>query len=231
MKRITPVIIFIGLVLGMLLFPYIPMSIFNFNIDNFSEKMKIIYNFVCDIGYVIIIIMIYKDQIFNEFKSYFRDFKKHFKLGIKYYLIGLLIMVVSNLLINYLFSGAIAANEETVRSLIKHYPVYMLFSVAIYAPVVEETIFRRSIKDCFIELDKNNFIKYIYTICSGFIFGLMHILGHTTKIIDYLYIIPYMALGSAFAALYHKTDNLWDSIIFHSLHNLVAIILFLGLGI
>ena len=107
----------------------------------------------------------------------------------------------------------------------------MLFSVTIYAPFVEETIFRRSIKDIILTLGNNKLTKYLYIIISGFIFAAMHLLGQTTSALDYLYIIPYMGLGSAFAALYYKTDNLWETIILHAMHNMLAIILYLGLGV
>ena len=67
-------------------------------------------------------------------------------------------MIISNNIINIFFSSATATNENMVRLLIDKYPLYMLFSVAIYAPIVEETIFRRSIKDI-TDNTSNNIIK------------------------------------------------------------------------
>ena len=58
----------------------------------------------------------------------------------------------------------------------------------------------------------------------------MHILGQVTNNLDYLYIIPYMSLGIAFSALYHKTNNIFSSISMHALHNTVTIILYLFAG-
>ena len=57
----------------------------------------------------------------------------------------------------------------------------------------------------------------------------MHVLGSGSGL-DYLYIIPYFALGAAFALLYYKTDNLFNSIIMHSMHNTVAVVLYIVLG-
>ena len=42
-------------------------------------------------------------------------------------------------------NGKIAENETAVRSLIDDLPLYMAFSVMIYAPVVEELVFRKFI--------------------------------------------------------------------------------------
>ena len=231
MKKVYPILIFLILLIGMIIFPYLPMELFHFNINNLSPGMKILYSFVCDLGYMIIIFLIYKDKIIKEFKEYFNNFKDNFKSSLRCYIVGFMIMVISNSLINIFFAGASANNEETVRILIQAYPLYMIFSVAIYAPLVEETIFRRTFKDIFKPFDNSKYIKYLYVGLSGLIFGAMHILGQSSSSIDYLYVIPYASLGCAFAWLYYKTDNLFSTIILHSLHNLVAVILFLGLGV
>ena len=53
--------------------------------------------------------------------------------------------------------GVSQSNEEAVRELIDSYPLYMAFQLIIYAPLTEELIFRKSIKDI-----KNNKIIYIF---------------------------------------------------------------------
>ena len=230
MKKITPVIIFIMLVILMDTFPYIPIAIFNIKINNLSETMKIIYNLCTDIGFIIIVYTLYRNRINKEFKEYIYNIKDNINISINYYIIGLIIMIISNIIISNLFTEATANNENMVRLLINKYPLYMLFSVSIYAPFIEETIFRRSIKDITNHINNKLIKKYSYIIISGFIFALMHVLGTASNSLDYLYIIPYMALGSTFAALYYKTDNLFNTITLHSFHNLIAIILYFIIG-
>ena len=58
----------------------------------------------------------------------------------------------------------------------------------------------------------------------------MHIFGQATSILDYVYIVPYMSLGVAFALLYSKTDNIFSSISMHCLHNTFTIILYFIAG-
>lgn len=230
-NKILPIIVFILLLFGMVVMPYIPLKILKINIDNLSQNVKIWYNFFCDIVFMLVVFALYKDDYISNFKNYFKKFSKNFEISFKYYFIGLLIMIVSNLIIGFCFQGANANNEETVRNLINLYPIYMIFSVSIYAPFIEETIFRKSIKNIVLAFGDNRITKYLYIFISGFIFAAMHIVGMASSLLDYLYILPYMALGVSFAALFYKTDNIFSSIIIHSLHNTVAVILYISLGI
>lgn len=229
-KKILPIFMFIGLLFGMAYFPYLPMKIFNLPYESFNMTMKILYTLFCDIGYMIILFLLYKDKLIKDFKEYFKNFSVNFEGSFKYYFIGVLIMMATNMIIAIFFSGATANNEEAVRSLIDTAPLYMLFSVSIYAPFVEEIIFRHSIKDSIMCYGNNKLTRYLYIFISGFIFALMHILGQTTSYLDYLYIIPYMSLGIAFSVLYSKTDNIFSSISMHALHNTFTIVLYFVLG-
>lgn len=229
-KKILPIIIFILLLCGMAYFPYIPMELFNIPYDTFSMTMKVIYMLLCDIGFMIVLFLIYKNKIIGDFKKYTKDFAKNFEQSFKYYFIGVLIMMASNLIITFVFSDATAGNEEAVRDLIDTVPWYMIFSVSIYAPFVEELIFRHSIKDCVLCHGNNKLTRGIYIFISGFIFASMHILGQTTSYLDYIYIIPYLSLGIAFSSLYSKTDNIFSSIMMHALHNTVTVVLYLVAG-
>ena len=129
-------------------------------------------------------------------------------------------MITTNILITTLSPNSIATNEEAVRKLIDTAPLFMLFQLAIYAPITEELIFRKSIKDI-----TNN--KYIYILLSGIIFGGMHVLSSLNNPLDLLYIIPYSALGITFASLYHKTDNIFSTITVHAIHNTLTLVLYL----
>ena len=230
-SKIVPLLIFILLLFGMAIFPYIPLAILRININDLSQTTKVIYNFFCDIIFMIIVFFVFKDDMVRDLKSYLKGFIKNFEVSFKYYFIGLIIMIVSNLMIALCFKGASANNEEAVRNLINLYPLYMIFSVAIYAPFIEETIFRKCIKNFILSFGNNKITKNIYISLSGLIFALMHIVGMANSVLDYLYVIPYLSLGASFAALYYKTDNIFSSIVMHSMHNTAAVLLYLALGI
>ena len=231
MNKGKKILLFFILFIGMIIFPYIPLELFHINLDNLSQKMKILYSLACDIGYLIIIFMIYGKRNINSLKDYCKNFKKYFKISIIYYAIGLMIMYISNNIISIYFTEAIANNDVAVKTLLSKYPLYMIFSTLIYAPIVEETIFRRSIKDIVLAFGDNLITKYVYIIISGVLFAAMHIIGMVNSNLDYLYIIPYLSLGIAFAAIYYKTDNLFTTITLHALHNSLAVLIYLLIGV
>jgi len=125
-------------------------------------------------------------------------------------------MIIGNIIILFFTKQGLAQNEENVRILIKQLPLYMIFSVSIYAPITEELIFRKSIKD-FISN------KYLYILTSGLIFGGLHVISYINSIADAIYLIPYCALGFAFAYSYYKSNNIYSTIIMHCMHNTIAI--------
>ena len=129
-------------------------------------------------------------------------------------------MIISNYLIVIFTNSTISQNEQAVRDLIDKAPLFMIFESLIYAPITEEIIFRKSIKDII-----NN--KYIYIIISGTLFGLMHIIGAINNYQELLYIIPYSAVGIMFAITYEKTKNIFSTITIHSFHNGLTLILYL----
>lgn len=117
-------------------------------------------------------------------------------------------------------NGQLAENEEAVRSLIDIYPIYMIFQLIIYAPLTEELIFRKSIRN----ICQN---KYIYIFLSGLIFGGLHAISSITTPLDLIYLIPYCSLGFIFAFLYSKTDNIFSTITAHAFHNGLALLVYL----
>ena len=193
-------------------------------IQNMDIVPKVILMFIADLIYLSFIIAIYFKTLKNDFKSYFKKFLSNFEEGFKYYLIGLGIMIVSNIIIVIFINGAVAGNEEAVRDLIGKVPLYMIFSVSIYAPLTEELIFRKSVRDIISN-------KYIYVFISGFLFGLAHVIGNLNTALDLLYLIPYSSLGITFAYTYYKTKNIFSTIMIHCMHNSVAIILYLVAGV
>lgn len=230
-KRLLNIGVFCFLLFAMFLWPSIPIIMFNIPYDKLSLTTQVIYRFLCDLVFIAFIFYIYRDKIVNDCKSYFKKFRDNFETSFKYYFIGALVMMASNLIITLCFSNATAGNEEAVRSMIDDAPLYMLFSVSIYAPFTEEMLFRHAIKNCVVlEKKKNKFTKLLFAFISGFIFALLHILGQATGIIDYLYIIPYMSLGFVFGLLYYDTDNIFSSIMMHAFHNTVTIILYFTTG-
>ena len=208
----------IGLFLLFFTISTIPILTFNIDITKFSNLETIIYTFSCNIIFLLIIMICYYKTLKKDFKPYFKDFWKNLEESFKYYVIGLGIMIISNILISLVIGSGASENEEIIRSQIDLAPLLMLFEVSIYAPIAEELLFRKSIR----EVISN---KWIYILVSGFIFGGLHVIG-STNLIELLYLIPYCSLGFTFSYIYVKTDNIYSTISLHCLHNTITILLY-----
>lgn len=209
-----------GVLFLMILWPTVIFTIFNVDLNNITSKDYVIYYTISSFTLSILLIVIYRKDFFRDFKNYFKDFRKNFEVSFKYWIAGLVIMYVSNLFITFVLNKQLAGNEEAVRNYLVTLPLLMTFDAAICAPINEELTFRKSFKEIFPS-------KWVYVIMSGLIFGSLHVASYIETFSDIIYLIPYSALGIAFALLYYKTDNIFSSITMHSIHNLLATLLVL----
>ena len=126
-------------------------------------------------------------------------------------------MIFSNLIITNITHIDTSTNQEYIVKLLGSYPIYMIISAVLIAPLTEELIFRLNFRKIF-----NN--NLIYIIFSGITFGAMH-LSVATSILELLYIIPYSIPGFIFAYTYTKSKNIFVPISLHLLHNTFTLIL------
>lgn len=181
-----------------------------------SEEVSVILSIIIEILTLAVILLLFNKRIKENYIDLKKNHKKYFSKYFKFYLIGLAIMYISNAILIFAFNGGLAGNEESIRSILLVHPIYVYISAVLIAPSVEELVFRGAIKNII-----PNSILYI--LCSGLIFGGMHLVGNVTSIIDLLYIIPYSALGIAFAYIYTKTDNIFVTMMLHTMHNGILI--------
>lgn len=165
-----------------------------------------------------ILFFVYRKDLGKDFKKFRKNYLDDMDVGLRYWGIGLFIMFVSNFILTFIFKAGGANNEEAVQEMIKALPLLMILDAGIIAPINEELVFRKSLKDIF-----NN--KWLFALPSFLLFGLAHVIGSAKSVLDYLYLIPYGALGGAFALAYYDTDTIFTSISLHMIHNLILVIL------
>lgn len=224
MKHIKKFSSLIKFIIALVLFFYsylvqiIPIIIFN--IDTNTTDPNIIYalQIFSNAFLTIMLFLLYRKELIKEFKEFKNNFWDMSDVAMKYWLLGLIIMAASNILISTFSPAKIANNEEGVRTIIAATPILAFFLTTVFAPINEEIVFRKSIKNVITE-------KIPYILTSGILFGALHVISSVTSFYDYLYIIPYSALGIAFACINHKTNNIYPSIFVHLLHNGVLTIL------
>ncbi|MBR5370452.1 MAG: CPBP family intramembrane metalloprotease [Bacilli bacterium] len=197
---------------------YIPIKLFNINSTNITYEIRILLSTFSSISTFIIFFIIYRKDIKKYFKDFIKNKEEYMDIGIRCWIIGLLIMFASNIVLNMILKAGGANNEKAIQTMIKSLPLIMILDAGIIAPFNEEIVFRKTIKDVF-----NN--KWIGIVISFILFGGAHIINSSNTILDYLYIIPYGALGAAFAYSYYKTNNLFTSITLHMMHNIILILI------
>ncbi|MCL2560124.1 MAG: CPBP family intramembrane metalloprotease [Turicibacter sp.] len=107
-----------------------------------------------------------------------------------------------------------AANQAAVEASIGVMPIAMVFSVIVFAPIVEEIVFRLVVMDMLK-------MKPVFSIVfSSLIFGLMHVM-----VGGMIHIIPYFLMGLVFGVIYHKNENIWYATVLHALHNGATVLL------
>lgn len=190
----------------------VPIYLFNLNIE--SQKIQVILSTFSNLVLLIILILIYKKELKKEWFKFKDKFITNIDIGIKYWLIGLFLMMISNIILNFLVKAGGAANEKSVQEMIKCLPWLMLISAGIIAPINEEIVFRKAFKNTFLK-------KWLFVLMSGLVFGALHVITSYKTPIELLYIIPYSSLGISFALMYSKTDTIYTSISMHMLHNLI----------
>lgn len=168
--------------------------------------------------------VIYRKTLVEDWKDFKKNRKEYMKVAIPLWIKGLILMVVSNYMINiFITNGNIAANESFNRSIMLKLPIYSITSMVFLGPIMEELVFRKSLKKAFSNM-------YVFAIVSALIFAGFHVATGIesfsaifTQWKELLFIIPYGALGYMFAIAYHKTNNIFTSISMHIMHNSLSV--------
>lgn len=205
------IVFFILSVIFFMLFELIWYAI-GIDYDKLTPKGKILCMYAKYVVFIIIYIIHYRRYLIDKWKDFKKHFVKYAKTSIKWWGVGFLAMMMINTILS-VFIKSEGANEEAVQSFLKSEPYLMLFATSLFAPIIEEMMYRKSLQDCFRS-------KILFIIVSGFLFGLMHVLSSSNPI-EYLFILSYGAFGAAFAKALVDSDNIFTTILAHMFHNTV----------
>lgn len=205
------------------LFQLIPIKLFNLSLDNLDATTNTLLTLFSGGCMLLVLVICYFKNLKDDFQKLKSKFNEMFDISLKYWLIGLFGMIISNFLINLLVPQSIAGNEQAVQQMLDATPILTFISAAVLAPIIEELVFRKSLKDIFKT-------KWLFVLTSGIVFGLLHVIFSLNSAWDLLYAIPYASLGISFAYILQKTDNIYAPIIVHFIHNalLSSISIFMG---
>ena len=113
-------------------------------------------------------------------------------------------------------------NQEQIGGLVRINPVLYTLMAVVFAPFVEEIVFR----GCIYRRIEATGHKYLGYIVSSFIFGLVHVISPLLQgnWVQGLYIFVYGFLGMVMCIMYEKTDSLFCSILLHILNNAISLL-------
>ena len=199
--------------------PLLILTLIGINYKHLPFILYYAYLISYEIILALIIIYIYEKDIIPNFYDFKENFKKYFKKYFKYWILMLILMMASNFIITSYTSNNTSNNQETINAVFKIAPVYAFIVTIITAPILEELVFRLSFRKLF------PYSNILYILISGFIFGIMHVLGTATDMKEFLFIIPYSIPGIMFAYIYSKTNNICVTIGLHFMHNFLMLLL------
>ncbi len=195
------------------------LNYFNIKPTEFSKTNKFIFLLIESLIMLSVIVLIYYKDLKKEFIDFKKNFIFYFNEYKYYWPIMMFLMVLVNVFTSF-FIKDISKNEETIR-LIFHSGtiglIYTIISCSLIAPLLEELVFRKSIRYIVPQ-------KYLFILLSGIFFGSMHVIGSVKTPLEYLHIISYSVPGFVLASAYEKSNNIFVSTSIHFFHNTFLLI-------
>lgn len=173
------------------------------------------------IGFLVAILL-YKDVLKRDWPR----FKQHLWRNLIFAVLG---VVAAHLLISITRSGlnlflSASLSPETLLSFAVSAPAlgFLGSLTALMAPFTEEIIFRHAL---FYQWRNRGLTTWLMFILSSVLFGLVHWNNFNG---DLLQMIPYMFVGTGFALIYYKSQNIWQNIMTHFFFDFIQV---LGAGV
>jgi membrane protease YdiL (CAAX protease family) len=219
LPKVLQGILIIALFYCSIYFQYIPFLLTHTKITDYTGNMRVavLISTFADVLLLIILLFVYRKELFKDFDIFWKNKKENVSTAFHFWAFGFALMIAFNVLINTFFHTDGANNENLVRTMLHAYPFIMGIDACILAPLTEEIVFRKTIKDIFSN-------RYLFIIVSTLLFGLAHVAYSATTLVDWLYLLPYCSLAACFAYAYHKTDTICTSMVMHFFHNTLAIL-------
>ena len=133
--------------------------------------------------------------------------------------------LISRIVTTLVIDRGESVNQATVTSFYDEQPVMVFIMAVILAPIVEETFFRAVL---FKPLAKKKHLIIPAYIISAIGFGALHVVSNAIELGDpteLVLMIDYIPAAIILAAVYKKLNNIWGSILTHSLINASALLM------
>lgn len=175
-------------------------------------------------------VFLVRKSLLRSFRFFMKTLSKNIKVIFQHVGLIYLANLAMNVLILLIFDHNTSGNQALVETGFAMYPILYAFTAVIFAPIVEEILFRGVLYQ-----ELRNKKQYLIPLAiSSLSFGLIHtlpmfLLSHDSS--EFLFLIVYTIMGYLITRAYEKTGSIWASIGVHFVNNLIAtvrVILTLG---
>ncbi|MEG0314762.1 MAG: type II CAAX endopeptidase family protein [Erysipelotrichaceae bacterium] len=150
------------------------------------------------------------------------NLKKLINVAISCYGLVLLVGFIVSIFISLFVGVELSNNQELIKQSFSINPLMIVFSTLVFAPIVEEIVFR----GCIFAYLRNKHSFMYSAIFSSLMFGLVHVMASIGigDFYDLIHILSYAAMGYCFSLAYEKTDSIYGGMAVHLLNNAFALL-------
>ena len=199
------------------IWPYFLNSITN--LFNLSEIPYLYVSFGVNFIFLFIIIYVYKDILRKYYSNLKRNFKSIFIGSLKVFLFGLVSYILLNSLLDIL-NIPVLSNQNSMIVMFEKIPVMFVLNTLFYYPIIEELIFKMSLKEVLKD-------KWCFVIITGLLNAFFQIVFSMTVWTDLLYLLPYTIFFGSLSYIYYKNDDVLLPIFLRICYNVIPCIIYI----
>lgn len=196
-------------------------NLMSFIMSFFTQDIEIFYYFQFTIEMITVVSILYMSK--NLFKCVAYEFPviNIFKV-IKYYFYMLVSNMIVSIPISFIANTDTSNNQQAVEAMFEQNLMYSIFASAIFAPIVEEIIYRGIIyKNVRLKCGVKTAILASSTVFAFMHFAISFVSGDLS---DMIFLPVYLVPSIFLCLIYEKTNNIFAPIYLHLINNLIGII-------
>ena len=170
------------------------------------------------------LVYLVREPLMASFRFFKKNVMENFKIVLKNFGYLWIFSIVTNIVLSFILGDRSSVNQSQVVDGIAVAPVLYAVMTMVFAPIVEELVFRGVLYQKF-RSEKNYHLAIFISIT---LFGLVHVLQTFMITLDwteFLFMFQYAGLAYFMVRSFEETSSIWGSISIHFLNNALGFIL------
>lgn len=204
-----------------LFYPAILMSI-ALSINPKLSAVPTSFQWIAYIGVLGSTLYLFWNPLVSDFQAFLQNRKNLLKKILHLATAMFVVSFVFSSFIAWLTQTSSSQNQAMISEQFAKMPALMLFVTLVFAPMVEEIVFRGVI----FQTVRTKWSFFPAALLSALLFGLIHTsFSASMHWSEGLYVLVYAALGFLMCKAYEDTSNFWAAYALHFVNNLFAVLL------